>query len=135
MDFYYMFIIEGENMNEKGLTLVEVIIAMALVGMLAVVFIPAITAQYININKAGYKSKATYSAVEDIEEDIVKSEGEQTEKDEVKAKGDPDNVDIHFDDGTVPIPVNKVTVKTKKPDDREKKYKELDTELIVGIPE
>lgn len=65
--------------NNKGFTLVEVIVAMAVGAVIAVVFIPLLTAQFKHIYETGYKSKATYNAVKKAEEEAKKvKEGDPT---------------------------------------------------------
>ena len=108
-------------MNEKGFTLVEVVVSIALVGILAITFIPILSAQYINIYKSGDKSKATYDAMEKVEERVSDPEvyKEQT--------GDVANDDIiTFGDKEIDIRIKDV--------EEEGKHKEEKTKLKVGVP-
>lgn len=95
-------------MKEKGFTLVEVVIAMAIAGVMAVVFVPLLTAQFKNIYQTGDKSYATYTAVEKAEEEIKK----------VKAKDPANPPSVPVLTGEVKIPDLGVdeevdTIKTK----------------------
>lgn len=127
-------------MNEKGFTLVEVIIAMAITGVIVVVFIPLLTAQYVNIHKTGDQSKATYDAVEKSEENInkLKDAKDETEKEEAKKQIEKNGGEVDDtvnDDNLVKIDslgieeeVDTITTTGKVSD------KDVETELKVAVP-
>lgn len=118
-------------MNNRGFTLVEVIISMALVGILAISFIPIVTTQYVNIYKSGDKSEATYKALEDVENQI--SDPNIKVVDEVEDNVEKDNI-IKFGDKEIKNDIKEVEGKgisgTKK--EGEEGYQE--TTLKVGVP-
>lgn len=118
-------------MNNRGFTLVEVIIAMAIVGVMVVTFIPLLTAQYINIHKTGDQSSATYDAVEKAEEDILEINKDEADRDDSKINGkvdDTEKVEIDLGREKIEIPVDTITVTGEADRETEK------TELIVGVP-
>ncbi len=53
--------------NKKGLTLIEIIIAMALLGVIAVSIIPAFTSQLVIMNKGQGLTKSAFEAQADVE--------------------------------------------------------------------
>lgn len=72
----------NELTNLKGLTLIEIIVGMAILGIIAVSFIPMLTSTFIQIHRSGNKSGAQYSnqmilekslAGENITEGVTKS--------------------------------------------------------------
>lgn len=127
-------------MNQKGFTLVEAIIAMAIMGVIAVTFIPLLTAQYVNIQRTGDQSDATYAAVARAEDSVIKLKDAKndTEKQEAKKEiekngGEVD--DSNDDSNKVKIPVLNVdeevtTIKIKGKDKRDSE----ETDLVVGVP-
>lgn len=134
-------------MNEKGFTLVEVIIALVLVGIIAVSFIPVLSGEYVNIYKTGDKSQATYKASERIENKVssIKQENPKgkeitqtdREKEEFEANKKGENskysdIKIEFETETGPKKIDAVveTVGSKADGDK----KQETTELKVGIP-
>lgn len=113
----------GVDVNKKGFTLVEVIIAMAIAGIIAVTFIPLLTSQYVNIAKTGDKSKATYNAIEEAEKDVIKLKNGK----EDKVKGDIDgNGKVEIPSLNIDQDVDTVTVT--------KEEKGEETELKIGVP-
>lgn len=111
-------------MNEKGFTLTEVIIAVALVGIMAVGFIPVITAQYINIQRSGDKSQVTYIALEDLEEQVSADSGEISATDP-----DATKIEITFgSDPTIEVDAKQIKAEASKSGTNTK------TELKVAIP-
>lgn len=115
----------GETMNEKGFTLIEVMVSMTLVGILAVAFIPILSAQYVNIYKTGDKSKVTYDAIEKLEDEIAKPESK------VENAGDTvTNEKIIFGDKEIETRIKEVEVEAGE-DDKNNKQK---TTLKVGVP-
>ena len=124
-------------MNEKGFTLVEAIIAIVVVGIIAVIFIPLLTSQYVNIQKTGDQSDATYDAVEITEDGISKVKNNEPVIDPADPNPPDINVtrgvdkvemDLKGTIGSVEIPVDTVTVKGN---DRKKGE---ESEIIVGVP-
>lgn len=107
-------------MNKKGFTLVEVIIAMAIVGVIAVTFIPLLTAQYVNISKTGDKSRATYKAVEEAEEEVGKLKNKEVTKNPT-IQGDISIPDLGIDEK-----IDTVVI--------EKDEKGQKTEITTGVP-
>lgn len=120
----------GINLNEKGFTLIEVMISMMLVGVIAMAFIPLLASQYVNVYKSGDKSEATYDALEKVEDKMADP---KTKKyDETKDDVDEDNV-ITFGTKTIINDIKEVEVKgesTKKKNGAA--YQE--TTLKVGVP-
>lgn len=57
--------------NKKGFTLVEIIVAIAILAILAVVFLPIMTMSYSHIMKTGRKSQKLYEAQNTMEISIV----------------------------------------------------------------
>lgn len=111
-------------MNEKGFTLIEVMISMMLVGVLAIGFIPILTSQYVNVYKSGNKSEATYKALEKVEKQT--SDPESSTK---KVGDSTEDVEIKFG--------NKPVIKTEVKDIEVKgtsTNNEQETELKVGVP-
>lgn len=66
-------------MKNKGFTLIEVIVAIAILGILAVTFIPMLSNQYLIIMKSGRKSEATYNTIDEIEKKLIEKEKEKEE--------------------------------------------------------
>ena len=86
-------------MNNKGFTLVEVILAIVILGILAITFIPILSNQYVLIMKTEKKSEATYKTVNEIEKRIIEIEKEKKEKKINKEKYTPydtDQINIEF---------------------------------------
>lgn len=120
-------------MNEKGFTLVEAIIAVAIAGVVAVVFIPLLTMGYVNIQTTGDKSDATYDAVEKAEDGIRKEKNNEVNTDpSVKVTEQADDKvvieGIGIGDTDIEEPVKTITVTGKDKKDTEEK------ELIVSAP-
>lgn len=115
-------------MNEKGFTLVEAIIAVAIAGVMAVVFIPLLSAGYVNIQKTGDKSDATYDAVERAEESVIKVKNDDAITDpKVTVTTDADDK-VEIPGLDIEEPVNTITVKG------EDKKETQEKELIVSAP-
>lgn len=111
-------------MKDKGFTLIEVIVSIAILGILAATFIPILSNQYISIIKTGKKSEATYLAVEEVEKRIEREE--YTEVEEAKSK-----LNIEFEDmSDITIDVNYIEVKTPESE----KLNNKETKIIVGVP-
>lgn len=112
-----------KRLKEKGFTLIEVIIAMTLVGIIAVSFIPLISAQYVNIYTTGNKSKATYNALDITEEETI----EEEKKSDTINEADAEDIIIKFegkDDITEYV----------KPIKKTGEEKGSTTDINVGIP-
>lgn len=123
-------------MSEKGFTLIEAIIAVTVAGIIAMVFIPLLTSQYVNIQRTGDQSDATYNAVKETEDGIVKVKNGDPVID--PADPNPPDISVTKDEevemdlkgtiGAVKVPVDTVKVKGKD------KKKSEETEIIVGVP-
>ena len=111
-------------MNEKGFTLAEVIVAIALVGIVAITFVPILSVQYMNINKTGDKSEATYKAMEDTEEQI-----EDIQED--IANGNPVVPDSKV---TTQTPDGKIIETDAKKATGTGKSKDEESEMSGGVP-
>lgn len=68
--------------NQKGLTLIEILIGMAILGIISISFIPVLTSTFIQIYRSGSRTEAQYSnqrilekilAGENIQEGVTKS--------------------------------------------------------------
>ena len=57
--------------NKRGFTLIEIILAIAIIGILAVVFIPLFTSGYIMIVKNAETSDTLFSNQDAIEQEIA----------------------------------------------------------------
>lgn len=75
--------------NRKGFTLIEIILALAILGIILVAFISMFTSSFVWITDAGDKGKAYSSSQEDIENRIATGESEDTQ-DLVITFGDKD---------------------------------------------
>lgn len=73
--------------KRKGLTLLEVVISMALIGMVAVVFLSIFTTGNSNIFKAGKRTTQILSAQEKIDSKIKTNSDEGIEEVEVNIPG------------------------------------------------
>lgn len=56
--------------NKKGMTLIELIVSIALIGIIVVGFLPAFTVGFAMIAKAGSTSKAQYNTQAQTEKDL-----------------------------------------------------------------
>lgn len=110
--------------NNKGFTLVEVIVAMAVGAIVAVVFIPLLTEQFKHIYETGYKSKATYYAVKKAEEEAKKVKSGDPSADPTV----PGNVKIP--DLGVDTPVDTIKAKGEAEGGSAKKQ---ESELSLGV--
>ena len=115
-------------MNDNGLTLIEVIVSIAILGILAVTFMPILSNQYISIVGTGVKSKNTYLAVDDIEQKIAA--GEYTEGKLLK-------IEFNNPKKIVDIKVNYIeaVLPNKSNVPKEGKEGEEENKIVVGIPE
>lgn len=118
-------------MNEKGFTLIEVIISLALVGIIAIAFIPIFTSQYVNVYKSGDKSEATYNALEDVENQI--SDPKVKEVDEAKDTIEKDNV-IKFGEKEIKNDIKEIEGTGKSGSNEEDEKGSQETTLKVGVP-
>ncbi len=121
-------------MNEKGFTLIEVMISMLLVGILAMSFIPIFASQFTNVYRTGDKSEATYDALEKVENEIADSEV-TTIKSTDTVRADT----ITFGGKVIDIKVKDVEVlgeaeRLKNPGKGKGKNKIEETALKVGVP-
>lgn len=110
------------NIKNRGFTLIEVIVSIAILGILAVTFMPILSNQYISIIGTGRKSEETYLAVDQVEQKIIKKDYLELEKEMLQ---------IEFTElsKTIQVNVNYIEVETRdKPKGKESKIK-------VGIPE
>ena len=109
-------------MNKSGFTLIEVIVSIAILGILAVTFIPILSSQYVSIVGTGKKTTATYSAVEEVEKKIKDSDS--------YADFDDKTLKIKFTniEKSIDIDVKEISVESKD------KTNEKSTTIKVGIP-
>lgn len=63
----------GGNMNKKGMTLIEILIAVFLIGVISIAFLPSITSAYVNIINSRKYTKEVFIAQEEIEEIMEKA--------------------------------------------------------------
>lgn len=56
--------------NKKGMTLIEIIVALAILGILSVSFLTLFTMGFMGIAGAGHRSRAQYDAQMKVEEDL-----------------------------------------------------------------
>jgi prepilin-type N-terminal cleavage/methylation domain-containing protein len=80
--------------KRKGMTLMEVIIAMAIFGMIAVVFITMFSTSLIWTFRAGDRGKAYTQAIGKLENDMS------------LAGENPDYLDLNFTDGSESVDVS-----------------------------
>lgn len=57
--------------QNKGFTLVEVLVALSIITIIVISFTALLTSSYVNIISAGKKSLASYSVQEEMEERIA----------------------------------------------------------------
>lgn len=120
--------IKLKKLSEKGFTLVEMIVATALVGIIAVTFVPLLTTAFANIYSTGDKSQATYKASEQIEEKIDSVEKEVSQEViDKNLNNEYTDVEIKFD--------GKTTIKsTVKKEEGSNNKNGQDTTIRVGVP-
>ena len=61
--------IKRSIVNRKGLTLVEIIISMAIIGIVAMVFLSVFSSSFVNIVRAGVRTKAVAAAANEFHGD------------------------------------------------------------------
>lgn len=54
--------------KDKGFTFIEIVISMAIIGILAIVFLTVFNTSLVNIMRAGVRTKAVGAAVDDFSE-------------------------------------------------------------------
>lgn len=64
-------------MKKKGMTLIEIIIAIAIIAIIAISIFPIFTMGLVTINSAGNRSEAQYKTQAEIENDLSKSPSEE----------------------------------------------------------
>ncbi|MDR7871214.1 MAG: type II secretion system protein [Tissierellaceae bacterium] len=74
--------------NRKGLTLIEVIVSMAIVGVIAVVILSIFSSGTKNIARAGHRTTNIYDANRIIDELIIKSENPYTDWDAIESENE-----------------------------------------------
>ncbi len=114
-------------MKNKGFTLVEVILAIAILGILAITFIPILSNQYLLIMKTGKKSEATYKTVDEIEKRLVEIDKEKELKGEKYIPKKITEIDVEFDN------IKKIKLEVDHIE-REFKYGKDDIKIDLGIP-
>lgn len=60
-----------KNSGRKGMTLVEVIISMAILGIMTIVFLNVFTSGYIGVLSAGERTEVGYKAQQTVEESLT----------------------------------------------------------------
>ncbi len=60
--------------NQKGLTLIEIILALAILGLLAITFLTMFSSGYRSIIKAGNKTVAAYDAQQSMTNTIIQAD-------------------------------------------------------------
>ena len=92
--------------NRKGLTLIEVIISIAIVGIVAMVILSAFSSSTKNISSANKRTINTLGTKDRLDELIIKSENLDTDW----ATIDTDNEDIEVEqDITINVTIPEVT--------------------------
>lgn len=87
--------------NSKGFTLVEIIVAIALLAIMAVVFLPIMTMSYSHIVKTGKKSQKLYEAQNIMEISIVDEEVFKAAKIPIKQKDKASDTTVFIKGGIV----------------------------------
>jgi len=89
--------IDVKKLSRSGMTLIEVIISMAILGILSVVFLTIFTSGYIGVSSAGKRTEVGYEAQKAIEELIISGDTET------------ETITIFFQDGpTLVVDGNKI---------------------------
>lgn len=92
--------------KNKGFTLIEVIIAIAILGIISIAFLPMFTGGIIGIVDAGSKSREHYAAQEKIEINIDNS----TEELEGVESSTCDSIVLTFNGEAKPVNGRKINV-------------------------
>ena len=121
-------------MNEKGFTLIEVMISILLVGILAMSFIPIFASQFANVYRSGDKSEATYDALEKVENKIADPNVKKIESTDTVREDT-----ITFGGKVIDIKVKDIEVlgeaeRLKSPGKGKNNDKIEETALKVGVP-
>lgn len=114
-------------MKDNGFTLIEVIVSIAILGILATTFIPILSNQYISILGTGKKSEATYRAVDEVEKKIIEKDYlEELSEEQIEP------LLIEFSSlKKIPINVNYIEVDTSKIQGYSNKE---ESKITVGVP-
>ena len=114
-------------MKNEGFTLVEVIVGMALLGILAVFFLPLFSSQYMKIFKTGDRSETTHEVVKEMERKIANPEEIGT----VEPGDSTEDVKIKFGTKeTIEIEMKEVEAKEKN----DEKDEEEKAKIEVAVP-
>ncbi|NLW41049.1 MAG: prepilin-type N-terminal cleavage/methylation domain-containing protein [Tissierellia bacterium] len=70
-------------MNPKGMTLIEVILAISILSIIAITFLPIITGSFSNIVKAGNKTRQVYDTKGKIEEAMANKQSIEMDDDTI----------------------------------------------------
>lgn len=73
-------------MNPKGMTLIEVILAISILSIIAITFLPIITGSFSNIVKAGNKTRQVYDTKGKIEEAMANKQSIEMDDDTIILK-------------------------------------------------
>lgn len=76
--------------NQNGLTLIEVIVSLAILGIMIVAYLTVFTSGFTGIMRAGHRTEAAYGAQQDMTQKIMKSSTFVRN----------DDITLTFDDGT-----------------------------------
>lgn len=86
--------------DNRGMTLIEVLLAIAIIGIIVVTFLPIITSSFINVVNSGNRSQSMYDSSGKIEEAIAKRES-------IDLEGEF----LIFQSAYIPIKFNNIPVK------------------------
>lgn len=90
--------------GNKGFSLIEVILAMTILGMIAVFLFPVFTFSYKQLYRSGNRTEAIYSGQQAVDNTDVENE-------EAIISATPKTLNISFGSITIPIEGEKITVR------------------------
>lgn len=93
--------------NNKGLTLIEVLVSIVILGIIAVAFLPIFTNSFVYIMSAGKRSKADFEAQRAMENRLA---GSGKTFDNVETTESGTELSISFGSDTINVPGKTVNV-------------------------
>lgn len=70
--------------NNKGLTLIEIIITIAIISIMSIAILSIFNIGIMNISKSGERTKRVLKVKEKVDEEIIRNKEDTTNKDKVK---------------------------------------------------
>ena len=90
--------------HDKGFSLIEIIIAIFLIGIIAVFLLPMFSFSYTHLHRSGNRTEAVYSSRQVIDND-------DADNDEALVSTASDTLEISFGDITIPIEGENINVR------------------------